>query len=245
MLGPGNLAMDGAELSTITVDSYTTLVDVDAQEAVLTEYVDGLSAPESVSRTWRSRAIQYTMIANDIDAYRPFSDLLGLALDYALQSHGHDIEPSTRAEIRTTVYEERLAVFDDVQPGLERLVEMGYPVYILSNGDPTMLQHLIDAASLDGIVSGAISADGVRIYKPDPGIYRHAADQTGTDIGEILHVSGGSMRDVWGAKHAGMRTAWVNRPAKHFPRESLGMEPDMEVESFLDLADRLTASSEP
>lgn len=236
--------MNSEEISTVTVDSYTTLVDVDAQEAVLAEYVDGLADPESVSRTWRSRAIQYTMIANDIEAYRPFSELLGLALEYALQSNGHEVDPAVREEIRTTVYEDRLAVFDDVRPGLERLVEAGYPVYILSNGDPTMLEHLVAAASLDGIVSEAISADGVQTYKPDPGIYRYAADRIGTDIGDILHVSGGSMRDVWGAKHAGMRTAWLNRPEKHFPRESLGVAPDMQVESFLDLADRLAASSE-
>jgi 2-haloacid dehalogenase len=103
---------------------------------------------------------------------------------------------------------------------------------------------LVEAASLEGIVSEAISADGVQTYKPDPGIYRYAADRIGTDIGDILHVSGGSMRDVWGAKHAGMRTAWLNRPEKQFPRESLGMAPDWEIESFLDLADRLTGTSE-
>ncbi len=230
-------------IRTVTVDSYTTLVDVDSQEPVLADRVDGLDDPGSVSRTWRSRAIQYTMIANDIEAYRPFSELLGLALEYALESHGYDVDEADRRAIRTAVYEDRLAVFEDVRPGIERLVEAGYPVYILSNGDPGMLEHLIDAARLDGIVEDAISADEVQTYKPAAGIYEHAADRTGTAIGDILHVSGGSMRDVWGAKHAGMQSAWLNRPEKSFPAESLGPAPDLTVESFNELADRLIDSS--
>lgn len=235
--------MDPDTIRTITVDSYTTLVDVDSQQPVLASHVEGIDDPASVSDTWRSRAIQYTMIANDIEAYRPFSDLLDLALEYALESHGYTVDASLRTSIRRTVYEERLAVFEDVRPGLERLDEEGYPIYIVSNGDPTMLDHLIDAAGLTGIVTDAISADEVETYKPDSTIYRHAADRTATPVDRILHVSGGSMRDVWGAKHAGMRTAWLNRPDKSFPAESLGSHPDWEVESFVELADRLTDPS--
>lgn len=228
-------------VETVTVDSYTTLVDVDAQAEVLAEEVDGLDDPEVVSRIWRSRTIQYTLVVNDIDAYRPFSALLGLALKYALESVGHDVDADTRETICRTVYEDRLAVFEDVAPGLERLVDGGYPVYIVSNGDPGMLDHLVEAAKLEGIIGDAISADEVERYKPEPTIYRHAAARTGTPVDRVLHVSGGTMRDVWGAKHAGMRTAWLQRPSKPYPRESLGPEPDLTVESFLDLADRLGA----
>lgn len=227
-------------VETITVDSYTTLVDVDSQAAVLSERVPGLEDPGAVSRTWRSRAIQYTMVANDIDAYRPFSDLLGLALDYALQRAGHEVEPATREDIQRTVYEDRLAVFEDVGPGLSRISDAGYPVWIVSNGDPRMLGHLVEAADLESVVEDAVSADEVACYKPEPAIYRHAAARTGTPIERVLHVSGGTMRDVWGAKHAGMCTAWLCRPAKPFPHESLGPEPDLTIESFHDLADRLT-----
>ena len=228
-------------VETVTVDSYTTLVDVDSQAEVLAERVPDLEDPEAVSRTWRSRAIQYTMVANAIDAYRPFSDLLALALKYALETEGHDVDEATREAVRRTVYEERLAVFEDVTPGIERLVDAGYPVYVVSNGDPAMLEHLLAAADLEGVVADAVSADEVERYKPEPTIYRHAAARTGTPIDRVLHVSGGTMRDVWGAKHAGMRTAWLHRPEKPFPRESLGPAPDLEVASFLDLADRLGA----
>ncbi|MFB6080111.1 MAG: haloacid dehalogenase type II [Haloferacaceae archaeon] len=226
-------------IETVTVDSYSTLVDVDAQAAVLDEVVDGIEDPQAVSGLWRSQYLLYSVIANDIDEYRPFRDLIDRGLRYALESHGHDVPAATREEIRRTVYEERLSVFDDVRDGIGRLVDAGYDVYVLSNGDPGMLEHLVAAADLDGVVADAISADEVETYKPHREIYRHAAARTGTPIDRILHASGGSMRDVWGAKHAGMRTAWVARPEKALPREDLGRDPDLVVEDFHDLADRL------
>lgn len=231
--------MNVAEIDTVTVDSYSTLVDVDAQEAALEEHVGDLEDPVAVSRLWRNQYILYSVVANDIVEYRPFHELIDLGLRYALETHGHDVESEVRETIRRTVYEERLAVFEDVPPGIRRIVDAGYEVYVVSNGSPAMLEHLVEATDLEGVVSGAVSADEIETYKPDPEIYRHAAARTGTPIDRILHVSGGTMRDVWGAKHAGMRTCWLARPEKPLPREHLGADPDGAVESFLELADRI------
>jgi 2-haloacid dehalogenase len=232
--------MDVTEIGAVTVDSYSTLVDVDAQEDVLDEYVDTLDDPAAVSQLWRNQYILYSVVANDIEEYRPFHELIDLGLRYALEAHGHDVDSKVRETIRRTVYEERLAVFEDVPHGIRRIVDADYDVYIVSNGSPTMLDHLVEAADLEGTVSDTISADEVETYKPDPEIYRHAAARTGTPIDRILHVSGGTMRDVWGAKHAGMHTCWLPRPEKSLPREYLGVNPDLEVESFHELADQIT-----
>ena len=233
--------------TTVTVDSYSTLVDVDAQEEALVEYVDGIDDADAqrVSQFWRWQYIQYSVIANDIDAYRPFWELIGEGLRYALETHGYDVSEDVRDGIRRTVYEDRLAVFEDVTDGIRRIVDAGYDVYVVSNGTPVMLDHLIDAADLDGVVADAISADEIETYKPDPAIYRHAAARTGTPIDRVLHVSGGTMRDVWGAKHAGMRAAWLSRPDRRLPRETLGPSPDVVVTGFDDLADRLTSEPSP
>lgn len=231
--------MRSDDVETVTVDSYSTLVDVDAQADALDEYVDDLDDPAAVSQLWRNQYILYSVVANDIDAYRPFHELIDLALQYALESRGHEVPPGVRESIRRMVYEEQLAVFEDVGPGIRRITDAGFDVYVLSNGSPSMLTHLVEAADLEGVITDTISADEVETYKPAAEIYRHAAVRTGTPIGKVLHVSGGTMRDVWGASHAGMQTCWLARPAKSSPREHLGPDPDMTVESFHVLADRL------
>jgi len=229
--------MDLESVETITVDSYSTLVDIGSQEAVLREHTTADDAA-SISQLWRSQYILYSVIANDIDEYRPFWELIGQALNYALDVHGYDLSEDIRDEIRRLVYEDQLVVFDDVTDGIERITDTGYEVYILSNGNPEMLDHLVEAANLGNIITDTISADEVETYKPDPGIYAHAADRTGTAIDNMLHASGGNMRDVWGAKHAGMQTAWISRPQRRHPRESLGQSPDLVVDGFGDLADQ-------
>lgn len=231
--------MEYDSVSTVTVDSYSTLVDIGSQEAVLEAHVDGLDDAEAVSQLWRAQYLQYSMIANDIDAYQPFWDLIGQGLRYALEANGYDVPKATRDEIRRTVYEDELTIFDDVEEGIERITDAGYEVYIVSNGSPEMLEHLVAAAGLGDIVTDAISAHEVETYKPDAAIYEHAAERTDTPIEEILHASGGGMRDVWGAKHAGMSTAWVSRPEAELPTEELGPDPDIVIDDFHDLADRL------
>jgi 2-haloacid dehalogenase len=223
----------------VTVDSYTTLVDVSSQAAVLEAHIPEIKDGDRVSQLWRNQYIQYSMIANDIDAYRPFWELIGQGLQYALEATGYDVSSDVRDRIRKEVYEERITVFDDVADGIGRVVDAGYEVYVLSNGNPAMLEHLIGAAELDDLVSDTISADEIGVYKPDPAIYQHAATRVETPIEDILHVSGGGMRDVWGAKHAGMMAGWLARPEQKAPHESLGQDPDIVIEDFNDLADRL------
>jgi 2-haloacid dehalogenase len=226
-------------VETVTFDSYTTLVDVDAAAEVLADRVETIENPEAVSRLWRSRNMMYSVIANDIDAYHPFYKLQGLSLRYALEAHGHSVPEEIRDDIRQTVYKDQLSVFEDVHEGMTRIHEMGYDQYIISNGDPKMLAHLIETADINELIEDTISADEIQTFKPDSKIYRHGAARTGTPIDHILHVSGGTMRDVWGAMHAGMQTAWIDRPEKFHPREYLSQEPDLTVEDFQDLADRL------
>lgn len=233
---------DPDTVDVITFDSYTTLVDVYSQAAVLEEMVDGIENPEFISRVWRLRNMMYTVIANDIDAYRPFYEIQQLSLKFALESSGYDVPADVRNEIRRTVYKENIEVFDDVHPGMERLAELGYDLYVISNGDPDMLDHMIEQADIGNLLEDTISAHEIETFKPDPAIYHHSADRIGVPIEKILHVSGGTMRDVWGAKNAGMQAAWLNRPGKHYPTESLGEDPDFTVERIHGIAEFLEST---
>jgi len=227
------MTFDPDAVTTVTFDSYSTLVDVDAAERALDARVDD---PEPVSKLWRSRSLAYTFVANHVDAYQPFYEMNRDALRYALDAHGVDLSPEERDEILAVYHE--LDVFDDVRDGIERLRAAGYDCYVVSNGDPEMLASMVEHASIGDLLVDTISADEIRTFKPDAGLYRHAAGRTGTPIDEIAHVTAGWF-DVLGAKHAGMRGVWVDR--KGTPREPFGDAPDLVVETFHDLADELGA----
>ena len=218
---------------TITFDSYSTLVDVEAAETALAERV---AEPGPVSDLWRARSLAYTFVANHTDAYKPFYEINRDALQYALDAFGVSLSTAERDAILAVYHE--LDVFADVRDGIERLVDMGYPCYVVSNGNPEMLASMVDHAGIGDLLAGTISADEVETFKPDAEIYRHAAGRVGTPIDEIVHVAAGWF-DVMGAQHAGLQSAWVNRTDE--PWDAFGGEPDLTVETVHELADALGA----
>ncbi|WP_396611839.1 haloacid dehalogenase type II [Haloferax sp. S1W] len=225
------MAFDPDRVSTVTFDSYSTLVDVDAAEKAL---ADRIEDPEPVSKLWRTRSLEYTFVGNDIDEYRPFYEINRAALQYALDAHDVAVSEAERDEILAVYHE--LDVFDDVRGAIERLREAGYPCYVLSNGNPEMLDSMVDHANIRDLLDGIISADEVAVFKPDAELYRHAAARTGTPIDEISHVTA-AWFDVMGAQHAGMRGVWVDR--KDSPWEPFGPEPDLTVPDIAAFADEL------
>ena len=226
------MSLDPEAVTTVTFDSYSTVVDVDAAERALEERVD--RDPRPVSRLWRSRSLLYTMIANFVDAYQPFYEMNRDALTYALAAYGVDATEEERDEILAVYHE--LDVFEDVRGGMERLRDAGYPLYVVSNGNPEMLASMVDHAGVSDLLEDTISADEVEIFKPHPEIYRHAAARTGTPVDGVVHVSAGQF-DIAGAVHAGMQGVWLNRGDR--PQEVFGPQPDTVAGSIHDVADAL------
>ena len=222
------MSFDPERVSTLLFDSYSTLVDVEAAERALAERVDD---PEAVSDVWRARSLEYTMVANHVDAYRPFYEVNRDALQYALDATGAEIDADERDEILAVYHE--LDVFDDVRDGLERLTGAGYDCYVLSNGNPEMLDSLVDHADIDDLIADTISADEVELFKPHADLYRHTAERVGEPVDALAHVTA-LWFDVMGAAHAGMQGVWVDR--KGDPPETFGPEPDLTIETFYDLA---------
>lgn len=225
------MSFDPDRVSTVTFDSYSTLVDVDAAEQALAARVEN---PEPVSKLWRSRLLAYTFVANQLGAYQPFYELNRDALQYALDAHGVDVSTDERDEILAVYHE--LDVFDDVREGIERLREGGYDCYVVSNGNPAMLDSMVDHADIGDLLEDTISADEIAVFKPNADLYRHAAGRTGTPIEEIAHVTAGWF-DVMGATHAGMQAVWVDR--KGSPWETFGTDPDLTIETVFELAEYL------
>ena len=112
---------------------------------------------ENGSAVWRDRSLTYAGMSNTLVGYEPFWSMLGHALDYALAAHDEALAPAVREEVREAYL--ALPAFDDVRPGLERLVDAGYDVYVLSNGSPEMLAAMTEHAGIDDLLADAVSVD--------------------------------------------------------------------------------------
>lgn len=104
---------------------------------------------------------------------------------------------------------QRLSPWADSVTGVEQLARR-LPVFGLSNAGRTTLERLSAHVGLRR--HQALSGETVRAYKPAPEVYRLATDTAGCPPERVLMVAAHAW-DLRGARAAGMRTAYVHRPA--------------------------------
>jgi 2-haloacid dehalogenase len=135
----------------------------------------------------------------------------------------------------------RLDAWPDAVAGLTRL-KARFPIATLSNGNVALLVAMARHAGLPW--DCVLSAELFRKYKPDPAVYRGAADLLGVAPGELLMVAA-HPSDLAAAQAAGLKTAYVDRPLERGaggPRESTaGQRFDWSAADFVDLAGQLGA----
>lgn len=196
--------LDFDRIETITFDSFSTIVDMDSTATAVEGYVDDSVA---FAREWYSRAANYSMVANHIDAYETYYDLHRDALSYLWATKGFSVSDDEIDEIITIYYE--IEPFDDVRDEMKHLRDRGYNLGIISNGNPSIVNSLIRVADIDELVSKTVSADEIERHKPAQDLYEWAVDQLNVDSSAIIHVSNG-YTDVQEAMHASMQDICLN-----------------------------------
>lgn len=186
-----------------------------------------------VSR-WRGHQLEISWLLTVMERYEDFEAVTAYALDVALADCGLQLSDHERRALLRNV--ELLETFPDVAPALDRLADAGFPLAVLSNGSPRMLESLLGTAGIRERFEAVISVDEVGAYKPAPAVYHHAARRLDRSIGEVWLVSGNPF-DAAGAKAAGMRVAKIERqPSFRYP---FAGQPDLTVSSLEELAAEL------
>ncbi len=133
----------------------------------------------------------------------------------------------------------RLDPWPDSAPGIERL-RRERMVATLSNGTVAMLISMARRAGIGWDM--VLSAELFGRYKPDRQVYEGAARLLGLAPGQVMMVAA-HRHDLEAAREAGMRTAFVHRPAEHGPGadarvpEDAGF--DVYASNMCELAERL------
>jgi 2-haloacid dehalogenase len=156
--------------------------------------------------------------------YEDFRWVTSRALEFALASLGARL-PAGQAGRLVELYD-HLLPFPDAAPALRALADLGFELAVFSNGTPAMIGNCLANSGLAGFFGQRISVDEVRVFKPSPVAYRHAAGRLSVPAGQVRLVTSNAF-DCVGAGAAGMRTAWVNRAA--VPFDTIGRPPDVTV----------------
>jgi 2-haloacid dehalogenase len=221
-------------IKALLFDVFGTLVDWRSSiaRAFAVAGVDG--DPSELADDWRSRYAPALEEANRGE--RPagtLDELHGATLDELLTARGLPaVEDAARTRLVRAWHE--LDPWPDVREGLE-LLRRDHVTATLSNGHVALLVDLARHGDLrfDAILSAELAG----AYKPAPEVYLRAAQLLAVEPAELMLVAAHPF-DLQGARGAGLRTAFVDRPLEHGPGSPPRSDPaaDVSVASLPELA---------
>jgi len=186
-------------------DAYGTLFDFNSSVA---RHRDAIGPKADVlSEMWRSKQIQYTWLRNSMNAYAPFWQVTGEALDHCLAAQGIT-DPSVREKLMGAYL--ALDPFPEVPAMVDRLSRAGVRLAILSNGNPEMLDPMVQASGLGDRFEAVLSVDSIGVFKVDPKVYALVEARCGVKPANVCFLSSNCW-DAHGAALFGFNTVWVNR----------------------------------
>ncbi|TMK42624.1 MAG: haloacid dehalogenase type II [Actinobacteria bacterium] len=222
----------------LVFDVFGTLVDwrsgiADAFRA------SGVSGdPEELADAWRARL--WPILAEVNSGARPwgnFDELHLVTLTDLLSERGMDLSAQERSRLVGAWHQ--LNPWPDVRAGLDALRRQRVTA-ALSNGHLALLVDLARHGDLR--FDCLLSTEMWRAYKPAPEAYQTPACLLGVKPGELMLVAA-HPADLKGARSAGLRTAFLDRPLEYGPGSPAREDPqaDESVGQLHELAERLAS----
>jgi 2-haloacid dehalogenase len=220
----------------ICFDAYGTLFDVYSVGRLAESFFPGKGS--ALALMWRDKQVEYTRLRSMSGHYKPFWDITRDALEYCCEALG--LNPGASQTETLMGQYARLSAFPENREALQRMRSAGFPLAILTNGNPGMIGQAVESAGMSGLFATVLSADQVRRYKVDASVYQLATDFFACEPAEVLFVSSNGW-DVCGAAWYGFTTFWVNR--SNAPAEVLDVSPAHVGSSLAEVADLVCGRS--
>jgi 2-haloacid dehalogenase len=192
-------------IKVLAFDLYGTLLEIGSLQEIVREYTP---MSELLIETWRSRQLQLANLATTTGRYVDFDRLTLMAL--------HEIGPRFHLKLapqdskRLLDAWAQLRPYPDVGFAVEAAKKRGLRPIVVTNAVESTARHALQHAQLDGSFEAVISANDVRVYKPNAAVYRLIGEHLGTEPDEVVFVSAHDW-DASGARQAGFHTIWVQR----------------------------------
>ena len=162
------------------------------------DYVSRLIELDCRGQVWKDKVYQAL-----VDEFT----IVGLTWEFLLEDY-------------VTQFQQHCIPFDGMEPMLCELRRQHYLLGIVTNGRGQFQRRSIDGLNINKFFDVVIVSEEVQLRKPQPEIFRKAADRLDVQAGESIFIGDNPKADVIGAKNAGMKAIWKRSPYQKEPEEA-------------------------
>jgi len=147
------------------------------------------------------------LIELDRDGYEPRDSLVRAI------GERFDASPEPTSLMKMLLFDHvpLMTLDETVVVALRNAREAGWKVGIVTNGATAQQALKVRSLGLEPHVDDVVISEAAGVKKPDPGIFRLAADRIGESLSGGWMIGDHPTADILGGSGAGLKTAWVSR----------------------------------
>lgn len=137
-----------------------------------------------------------------------------LRLELAFAEYGLKLNREQAAKVQASYIGRQYSIemIEGVAEQLKRFISLGHKVGIITNGPQEHQMNKLRGLGIDKLIPEEMIfiSDAVGLAKPDPAIFAHVNQVTGTTADQSLYIGDTWDNDVVGALAAGWKVIWYN-----------------------------------
>jgi 2-haloacid dehalogenase len=187
-----------------------------------------------VLKYWFTKLLHTSTVTGIMNEYINFGELSEVVLENIFYESGKQLTTETKAEILGSF--RKLPAYDDVAEALKILRQNNIRVIAVSNSSLEMIKEQLTNAGIIDLFHAYYSVDSVKKYKPFKDIYQYVAHEENMFPEDIVMVATHDW-DLFGAKKAGLTTAYIERKKLIF--NPYYLQPDINKTNLIELVQEI------
>jgi len=195
-------------------------------------------ATEFLSSTGQPADLLDWLIEEDGGGHRPREELHAAIV----RRTGYDVPLEQFLEEHNELLSGSYRLTPGVREALDDAKERGWRIAVVTNGPVVSQGRKVTATGLEELVDAVCISEDVGVHKPDPLIFRTAAERAGTTLEGAWMIGDNLDADIAGALGVGARSVWIKRDYDWLTYSS-GTEPDLVATDFPDAVAQVLAAT--
>lgn len=197
------------------------------------KFNDAFGSEEALS-LWFSKLLHTSAVCVITNVKTNFSKLADAMLESTAANYDLQLSELKRNELLSAF--SNLQPHSDIKDALSKLRSNGFKVVAFSNSSLSLISTQIKNAGLISFFDEIISVEETGSFKPDPNVYKFAANVLGESVENLCLVATHDW-DTHGALSVGLNAAYINRTDT--PYHPFYLKPDIQSNTMDGIVDQI------